>query len=493
MAARNQTIFSILNRRITWTLVLLWGLTVIGVTQYAAFDLHRFQERTREMILGQITALSQAADQSQELFAVQRELTRFTNVLNKTQDYSVAVAVRINDQLIAESGDQKTAHSTFLHRSEIKSITLPSGGVLTVTIAVGFLKKVEMVGLALVIFTLALTFAALLLHLKLRKDVRTLTDKLNARVNWVSEIARHLPDAQHQIKHPPAVPLLELHELDGAITTLSQAIRRYDSELSASQKQLRDAEIDAAREAAISQMTRMLAHDIRHPFTALYMGLQAIEATDDVERIRKIAKAASLEVRAALASVENMVKDITEFGSQTTPVSERISIQTALEQSWQTVARGQIASSARLQCQFEHGLDALGDSVKIGRVFANIIENAVQAAVDVNVWFKTRDINGDGGIEICIGNDGPSIAPEDLPRIFNPTFSKGKRGGTGLGLAVAQKFVKEHGGTIRCTSSESGGTQFYLTLPAAPTLPTNSSRRTANLNIAHKNSGEVLL
>ncbi len=488
MISKSQTIFSILNRRITWTLVLLWGLTVIVVTQYAAFDLLRFQERTREMILGQITALSQAADQSQELFAVQRELTRFTNVLNATQDYSVAVAVRINEQLIAESGDHATIHSDFLHRSEIKSITLPSGGILTVLIAVGFLKKVETVGLALAIFTFALTFSALLLHLRLRKDVKTLTDKLNDRVNWVSEIARHLPDAQHQIKRPSAIPLLELHELDDAITILSQAIRRYDSELSASQKQLRDTEIRSAREAAISQMTRMLAHDIRHPFTALHMGLQAIEATDDVERIRKMANAASHEVRSALAEVEDMVKDITEFGSETTLVSERISIQGALEQSWQTIIRGQTVPTARLQCQFEHGLDALGDSVKIGRVFANIIENAVQAAVDVNVWFKTRDINGDGGIEICIGNDGPCIAPEDLPRIFNPTFSKGKRGGTGLGLAVAQKFVKEHGGTIRCTSSETGGTQFYLTLPAAPIQPTNSSRRTAN-----KNSSEVTL
>lgn len=489
MTPRNQTIFSILNRRITWTLVLLWGLTVTIVTQYAGFDLQRFQERTREMILGQITALTQAADQSQELFSVQRELTRFTNVLNKTQDYSVAVAVRINEQLIAQSGDQAIIHSTFFHRSEVKSIRLPSGGDLTVTIAVGFLKKIETVGLALAIFTLALTFSALLLHLKLRKDVKTLTDKLSARVNWVSEIARHLPDAQHQIKRPPAVPLFELHELDDAITTLSQAIRRYDSELSTSQKQLRDREISSAREATISQMTRMLAHDIRHPFTALHMGLQAIEATDDVQRIRKMAKAASIEVRSALAKVENMVKDITEFGAQTPAALERIGIQISLEQSWQEVVRGQSGPTPRLHCQFDHTLDVLGDSIKIGRVFSNIIENGVQATVDGNMWFKTRDINGDGGIEICIGNDGPRIAPEDLPYIFNPTFSKGKRGGTGLGLAVAQKFTKEHGGTIRCTSSEGGGTQFYVTLPTAPKLQV----RTMNPNVAHKNSAEVRL
>ena len=91
------------------------------------------------------------------------------------------------------------------------------------------------------------------------------------------------------------------------------------------------------------------------------------------------------------------------------------------------------------------------------------------------VWFKTRDIHDDGSVEICIGNDGPSISPEDLPHVFNPTFSKGKRGGTGLGLAVAHKFVTGHGGAIRCTSSENEGTQFYLTLPAASKSLINSA------------------
>src|SRR6185295_18754732 len=63
-------------------------------------------------------------------------------------------------------------------------------------------------------------------------------------------------------------------------------------------------------------------------------------------------------------------------------------------------------------------------------------------------------------------DDGPGIAADTLPRIFDPFFSTKQRG-TGLGLAVTQQIIQEHGGELRCQSTPGVGTRFTIVLPRA--------------------------
>jgi signal transduction histidine kinase len=70
-----------------------------------------------------------------------------------------------------------------------------------------------------------------------------------------------------------------------------------------------------------------------------------------------------------------------------------------------------------------------------------------------------------GGVEIRVEDDGPGIPAEHLPKIFEPFFST-KDGGTGLGLALTQQIIVEHGGRIQVEASERG-TTFAIELPAA--------------------------
>ncbi|MHA0111243.1 sensor histidine kinase, partial [Klebsiella pneumoniae] len=75
---------------------------------------------------------------------------------------------------------------------------------------------------------------------------------------------------------------------------------------------------------------------------------------------------------------------------------------------------------------------------KVGRVFSNIVGNAVQAMRQKGrIWFRTRE--RDGLIEFCVGNAGSVIPAESLSKLFEAFFTSGKKGGTGLGLAIAQK------------------------------------------------------
>jgi signal transduction histidine kinase len=70
-------------------------------------------------------------------------------------------------------------------------------------------------------------------------------------------------------------------------------------------------------------------------------------------------------------------------------------------------------------------------------------------------------------VELRIEDDGPGIAPERIPTLFRP-FQSGRPGGTGLGLALVERIVDAHGGTIRVDGRPGLGAEFRIELPAAP-------------------------
>jgi signal transduction histidine kinase len=69
-------------------------------------------------------------------------------------------------------------------------------------------------------------------------------------------------------------------------------------------------------------------------------------------------------------------------------------------------------------------------------------------------------------LEIRVADNGPGIPPEIRDQVFQPFVTHGKDSGTGLGLAVVQKIVQEHGGEVTVEASGPQGTVFRITLPA---------------------------
>ncbi|MGH8642858.1 MAG: sensor histidine kinase, partial [Burkholderiales bacterium] len=75
----------------------------------------------------------------------------------------------------------------------------------------------------------------------------------------------------------------------------------------------------------------------------------------------------------------------------------------------------------------------------------------------------------EGGVAVEVADDGRGIAPEALPKIFDPFFSTKEIGkGTGLGLSISYKIVEQHGGRIRVGSTVGVGTRFSVVLPLTP-------------------------
>jgi signal transduction histidine kinase len=106
------------------------------------------------------------------------------------------------------------------------------------------------------------------------------------------------------------------------------------------------------------------------------------------------------------------------------------------------------------------------DSDQLAQVFVNLLVNALDAAPDQSTIALTSELHPT--LWHCrITNGGPPIPPDQLGRVFEVFFST-KPGGTGIGLALCQRIVEEHGGSIGITSSAQDGTTVTVSLPRAP-------------------------
>jgi len=75
----------------------------------------------------------------------------------------------------------------------------------------------------------------------------------------------------------------------------------------------------------------------------------------------------------------------------------------------------------------------------------------------------------DKNVSVIFQDDGPGIAPDILPNIFDPFYTTKRPGrGTGLGLSICKAVLKEHNGNIEASSAPGGGAVFTVTLPITP-------------------------
>ncbi|MEI6084354.1 MAG: phosphate regulon sensor histidine kinase PhoR [Verrucomicrobiota bacterium] len=113
----------------------------------------------------------------------------------------------------------------------------------------------------------------------------------------------------------------------------------------------------------------------------------------------------------------------------------------------------------------------LADGQRLHQVLVNLIDNAIKytpAGTQVRVSATLKN----GHVEICVADNGPGIAAEHLPRIFERFYRVDKArsrelGGTGLGLAIVKHIVQAHNGRVWVESQLEKGSQFYFTLPVA--------------------------
>ena len=85
----------------------------------------------------------------------------------------------------------------------------------------------------------------------------------------------------------------------------------------------------------------------------------------------------------------------------------------------------------------------------------------------MTITAQERTQDGQRSLECVIHDGGPGFREEDLPKLFEPFFTR-RRGGTGLGLSIAQRIVEQHGGSVSAANHPEGGALMRVRLPLPP-------------------------
>jgi signal transduction histidine kinase len=127
---------------------------------------------------------------------------------------------------------------------------------------------------------------------------------------------------------------------------------------------------------------------------------------------------------------------------------------------------------ARVVEDFSETPPILASAGKLTQVFLNLLLNASEALPEGNLRDDELRVTVrlvDGWVQVAVSDTGRGVAPEDLPRLFEPFFSaRPNTASTGLGLAICHGIVTSLGGAIGVESKVGVGTTFTVSLPQAP-------------------------
>ena len=220
--------------------------------------------------------------------------------------------------------------------------------------------------------------------------------------------------------------------------------------------------IRSERLATVGRMAAQITHEIRNPLASLglYVELLGDELAEDGEARRLVAS-----IGTEIDRLSEITETYLRFVRLPRPKLEREdlgAIATAvMEFSRAELSKGGIS----LELSVAAGLpEVAADENQIRQALLNLVRNA-REAMPSGGKLRVEVSGGTGQVRMSIADTGPGIAPEHLGKIFDPFFST-KEKGTGLGLALVQQILAEHGGRIEVASPPSGGTAFILTLPA---------------------------
>jgi signal transduction histidine kinase len=231
------------------------------------------------------------------------------------------------------------------------------------------------------------------------------------------------------------------------------------------------ARLDAAF-AAQREFVADASHELRNPLAIIRTNIDVALANPnaDPEDLRE----AIMVIRRASDRMSRLVDDLLALAYRQPPSVQRepVDLSAAGAEASEEFQAPALARGLLLDRAIEPGVVVIGDRDALKRAVANLLENAVRLAPASSTVRLTIRAEGDRAW-IAVADEGPGIAPEDQPRVFDRFWRADKArsradGGTGLGLAIVRQIVETHEGGIKLQSKVGVGSTFTIWLPLAP-------------------------
>jgi PAS domain S-box-containing protein len=212
---------------------------------------------------------------------------------------------------------------------------------------------------------------------------------------------------------------------------------------------------------AIGEVAAGVAHELRNPLFGISSAAQflRLRAREDPMVEKNVGR-----ILREVARLNKMASELLEFGR---PNAAHL-VYGDPETVWDDILEGERAQLEGKRLSLSRvrtgGARCRIDPAQLGQVFRNILLNACDAAPEGSELTLSSQVTPGGAWRSRLANGGPAIPPDVLPHVFEFFFST-KAGGSGIGLALCQRIIDEHGGTIAIDSVPEHGTMLTITLP----------------------------
>jgi C4-dicarboxylate-specific signal transduction histidine kinase len=232
--------------------------------------------------------------------------------------------------------------------------------------------------------------------------------------------------------------------------------------------------VRAERLAAVGELAGGVAHEINNPLMIILGQVHLLLQSKDSDEILSGLKV----IDGATKRAATIVRDLMLFAEHFPMHPARCQVANELQQVLGLQRSRLEALRIDVRTDFAPAPDIWADTTQLQEAFLHLIQNAEQAMVAAHgrgvLTIAVQPT--DGGVRVEIGDDGPGVPADDLPRIFNPFFTTKAPGeGRGLGLSVAYSIIAEHEGTIRVSNRPEGGAVFAVELPLGAPVPTSAA------------------
>ena len=237
-------------------------------------------------------------------------------------------------------------------------------------------------------------------------------------------------------------------------------LREASAQLHSAQEEL----AGASTLAALGKMVAHIGHEIRNPLSTLGGYAARIARKTQDETTRHDAQIIAGEIK----RLEELLNDLLAVSRPRQPVMYQDDLHDVLDRACLLTGSELGESPVQIRKEYDAALPEIKmNAPSLLRAFLNVIRNAIQAMPEGGtLTISTLHAGHDGEVQVTITDTGAGIAAEELPHIFEPfvTHRKGEQG-TGLGLAVTQQIMHDHGGRIEAQSEAGRGTRFTFHLP----------------------------
>jgi signal transduction histidine kinase len=245
----------------------------------------------------------------------------------------------------------------------------------------------------------------------------------------------------------------EMKTLINGFNTMVKSLRKHQQELA-----------NISKKIAWAEMARKVAHEIKNPLTPIQLSAEHLMQVyeDNREDFKEMLRESTSYIVTEVENLRKIAQDFLETSKKAPLQKETLNLKQIIKETidpYKSILSERIKFKEKYESQ-----DMLfsGDKAKIKTVFRNILTNAIESIKDKGV-IEIEASSSDDEINLEVRDTGTGLPKQMLDAIFEPYFST-KKGGTGLGLPIAKKILKDHEGNIKASLNKPTGLKISITL-----------------------------